>query len=313
MLKTIIVGSNHTSTAEYYKKINVDPSVLVLSTEQVYTVGHTAIQDIPDYHDMEFILSRADQVFWAECSAAEFSSSDSYYDFLYWLQLYNLKFNNVKNIHTISFDPYAWNTAIPTMTEDDIVFFGGSITAGVGLSDPNTWYSNIIADHFKKHSINLAQTPGINNNTKTFDLFTQTKFVPGQIVIMQITPLERIRYCNEQTGLLEDLQFSTVKGQRELLEVYHRQFLFYNLLLYTRAMINVARTNKLRFVMFHDNYKLGPAIEEQLYFYQYPEFVPKTLLQDYNIDCAEDNIHPGIKSNQFIAHTIIDYINTIYK
>ena len=30
------------------------------------------------------------------------------------------------------------------------------------------------------------------------------------------------------------------------------------------------------------------------------------------MDCATDNLHPGVESNKFIANTLVKYIETIY-
>ena len=55
------------------------------------------------------------------------------------------------------------------------------------------------------------------------------------------------------------------------------------------------------------------SIEDQAYFYEYLEFIPKSLMENYLVDFGTDNMHPGIESNKIIAKTIIDYINQIYE
>ena len=90
----IIVGSTDIQTSVYYKKIGIPPSTLITTRQDNHMIGHTSIGDIVDLDELEFILSRADLVYWAECSIDEFADSDSYYDFLNWLKDYNLKYSN---------------------------------------------------------------------------------------------------------------------------------------------------------------------------------------------------------------------------
>ena len=47
-MKVIIIGSSHNNTAEYYKKLGVAPSNLIISNNDLLTIGHTSVQDIPD-------------------------------------------------------------------------------------------------------------------------------------------------------------------------------------------------------------------------------------------------------------------------
>ena len=44
-----------------------------------------------------------------------------------------------------------------------------------------------------------------------------------------------------------------------------------------------------------------------------PEFVPASRMENYILDSGTDNIHPGIQSNKFIADTLIEYIENVYK
>ena len=101
MTTIIIVGSNHANTAKYHNTLGLPASVLVTEIDHGQLIGHTCIQDVPDFGVLETILKNANKVYWAESSEDEFYDADSYYDFLYWLQLYNLKYKNVKNFQTI--------------------------------------------------------------------------------------------------------------------------------------------------------------------------------------------------------------------
>ena len=102
----IIVGSNHTNTAEYYKVLGLNSSTLITDIVHGHFIGHTCIQDVPEYAILETILKNAAEVYWAHPDPSEFFDYNSYYNFLNWLKDYNLKYHNVKNFDSITFDPY---------------------------------------------------------------------------------------------------------------------------------------------------------------------------------------------------------------
>lgn len=216
----------------------------------------------------------------------------------------------------MKFDPYHWCLNLPVLTPDNIVFLGSSTTAGVGLSNADTWYSNLIAKHYKKTAINLArQSIGVGNNDRTFDIFTQLEFNPGQIVIIHIAPIDRIRWCDDDAKLIDlPLNTNQIYNHRAIVSVFNRKYLIYRLLSNVRAMIRIARLQGLKLILWFDNYKIDTEFDqEQLCFYEYPELISKLQLADYIIDHAEDNIHPGIKSNQYLADQIIHHLERLYQ
>jgi hypothetical protein len=315
MSTIIIVGSNHANTAEYYKTLGLPASVLVTKIDHGQLIGHTCIQDIPDHAILEIVLKNADEVYWAESNKDEFFDEDSYYDFLDWLKDYNLKYKNVKNFELIKFDPYRWSQNI-TVEPDHAIFIGCSFTAGVGLSDADTHYSTVVANHFNKKLLNLSQSGGSNN--LIFDRFTQLDFYSGQLVVLQFTVLDRLHYC-DTVKKLSPLLLSTSQIEKNLhramLEVYHKDFLFYELLCKIRAIVTIARAQKLKLVFWLADYKHNEIYSklDQLYFYDMPEFVPASWMADFIVDASEDKVHPGIESNKNIANTLIKYIETIYE
>ena len=298
-MSVIIVGSNHTNTANYYKKLGLSSSVLVTGINHKELIGHTCIQDIPDYNQLEIVLKNADEVYWAESNKDEFYDDSSYYDFLNWLKDYNLKNHNVKNFKLIKFDNYSWTKNLTT-NPDQAVFLGCSFTAGIGLSNSKTHYAAIVANHFGKQLLNLG-VPGGSNN----------------LIFDQFTLLERIRYCNTNKQLISMLFANMPNKQltQSMLEVYHKDFLFYELLVKIRAIITIARLQKLKLVFWLIDYKHEDKYSklDQTYFYDLPEFVPYSWMAYYLVDFAEDNAHPGIESNKNIANTLINYMETIYE
>jgi hypothetical protein len=172
-----------------------------------------------------------------------------------------------------------------------------------------------VAKHFDKELLNLGVGGGSNN--LIFDRFTKLNFQPGQIVVLQFTLLERLHYCNANKKLIS-MQFADLPDNqltRSMLEVYHKDFLFYELLVKIRAIITIARLQKLKLVFWLLDYKNESKYSklDQTYFYNLPEFVPYSWMSDYIVDVAEDNMHPGIESNKIIANTLINYIETVYE
>jgi len=314
MVKSIIiVGSTDVKTSEYYKQLGTPSSVLITNQYHNQPVAHTSVGDVPDLKELECILSQAKSVYWAESTIEEFANVDSYYNFLNWLKDYNFKYNNVVNLDKIKFDVYKWNHS-SIVKKNHAVFLGCSFTAGVGLPDVETRYSTQVAKYFNKELLNLGTSGG--SNSLIFDRFTQLDFFPGQIVVVQLTALERLHYC-KQDRQLEKILFAhavDVNLNQKMVEVYHKDFLFYELLAKIRAMVAVARARQLKLVFWLIDYKneLVYSKIDQTYFYNMPEFVPASWMQNYNMDCATDNLHPGIESNKFIANTLVKYIETIY-
>lgn len=298
----------------YYKKLGIAPSVLVLDQYHNQVVGHTSVGDIPDLIQLEIVLSQAQLVYWAHSSIDEFADEDSYYEFLNWLKNYNVVYRNVVNFNEIIFDDYKWiDSSTNALTENHAVFFGCSFTAGVGLLDYEPSYTTQVAKHFSKQVLNLASSGG--SNGLIFDRFTQVDFFPGQIVVVQITYLERLHYCDIDRNLKKIL-FTHTSGNwsRSLLDIYHKDFLFHELLQKIRAMVTIARAKKLKMVfwLIHYNDEEIYSKADQRYFYHMPEFVPASLMQNYMMDVTNDGSHPGVKSNKFIADMLIKYIETVY-
>jgi lysophospholipase L1-like esterase len=89
----------------------------------------------------------------------------------------------------------------------------------------------------------------------------------------------------------------------------------YDFLVKIRMMIKFAREKKLKFVFWLVDYKEirnAYSKEDQMCFYEYPEYIPFYAMHDYTVDLAPDNGHPGVKSNQNIAKAVIDHIERIY-
>ena len=314
-MSVIIIGSNHTNTAEYYKILGLHPSVLVTEIKHGHSIGHTCIQDVPDHHTLETILKNANEVYWAHPDPSEFFDYNSYYSFLNWLKDYNLKYRNVKNLNSITLDPYKWNNTV-AVDPDHAIFIGCSFTAGVGLSDPATHYANIVSGYFGKKLLNLAQPGG--NNSLIFDKFFQLDLHHGQLVVLQFTVPDRLNYCDSNKNLIRLLLSNTPNDKnlhQAMLEVYHKDFLFYELLCKIRAIVKFARAQKLKLVFWLIDYKNENVYSkaDQEYFYSMPEFVPASWLENYIVDGAEDQKHPGIESNKILANTLIKYIETIYE
>jgi hypothetical protein len=307
-MKTLIVGSGGASTANYYKNLSAGESTLVDSVDCNFVVGHTSPVDLSKL-DLQHVMNSVDIIYWAHSSVEEFNTASDYYEFLDWLKDFNLQHNKIANLN-VDLDPFNWqyNTKLDTY---DIVFLGCSFTAGEGLSDPTTHYSSLVADHFGLNLVNLAENGA--SNSLSFDKFTQLDFCPGQVVVLQLTGLERLQYCKEDRQLTK-IMFAMPKFKnlaKNFLEVYNRDFLFYENLCRIRAIVTIARLKKIKLIFWTVNQVY--TSEQLAYFYNLKEFVPESWVSGFQVDLAEDNMHPGIESNKNIANTLIRYIETVYE
>jgi hypothetical protein len=313
IMKILLLGSNHISTAESYKQFNLAPSVLVTDAEQEYKVGHTSRQEFSSDTLLELTLSHADIVYWAFPSIEHFTDEEEYYVFMEWLKDYHLTYHNVKNFSDITFDPYNWKMKLPTLTQDDAVFLGCSFTAGESLpGDKSNRYAEIIAKHYNKTCVNLSKSGGSNN--RSFEIFSNLDFVDGQIVVFQLTSLERLRYIFDNGTELKDIMIARMNNARPFISMFNKNFLLYELLVKLSFVIQIARLKNLKLIFWLKDYKNDVyTSKEQSYFYDYKEFVPRSMIENYLVDFGDDGSHPGIESNKNIANSIINYMDQIYK
>ncbi len=137
-------------------------------------------------------------------------------------------------------------------------------------------------------------------------------------MVLQLTALDRLHYCDIKKKL-NRLVLATSPIEKNLhqamLEVYHKDFLFYELLCKIRAIVKVAKLQKLKLVFWLIDYKNENVYSkaDQAYFYNMPEFVPASWIENYRVDGAEDQKHPGIESNKILANALIKYIETIHE
>lgn len=314
MSKILLLGSNHPSTALAYKKFGLPESVLVDSLNQDWEVGHTARQEFNNDEDFAQLLSTADKIYWTSPSIEEFGDKVVYYEFLEWLKNYNDGRGNIENFYDIDPDPYDWRSEPLSLREKDAVFFGCSFTQGIGLPDTKTRWANIVSAHFGKNCVNLGKSG--TSNSYAFDLISNTNFVPGQIVVWQLTHLDRLRYCS-QTREPEDIILANTKHckNRSMVDVFTLEYLMLDLVSKIEMVVRLCRALDLRLVIWLIDYKERStfSLEDQMYFYRYPEFISSAMLQDYMVDVGDDNLHPGIMSNQIIAQAVVSHMERLYK
>lgn len=316
-MSTLIIGSHCESTAEYHKKINRAASILIESCDQIFDVGHTSIADMGSYKNLELVASKATHVYWAQCGTEEFETLDDYVDFVFWLKDFNRRYRTVRNFQSVTVDPYGIKETFRPSPEQ-AVFFGCSFTAGTGLSDPTTHYSNILSNYFNKEVYNLARGGG--SNDLIFNRFVNTQWNPEQLVVVQLTMPHRLYYCTDDFQKLNVILGSDNKHlrdkvlQQSLVEVYKKPWVFTQLIDKVNAMNRIAEQNRLRMALWLIDYKNPDLYSsyDQTYFYHMKSFVPASLMQNYMIDFAEDNLHPGIRSNQIIADVLHKFILEVY-
>lgn len=312
-MRTLILGSNHINTSTAWQRLELPPSTLVNSVNQIYDTGHTARHEFDCDSDLEQIMSQADKIFWAHPSPDEYGQG--YYDFLEWLREYQYQYGNLTNFQDIVPDPCAWQTGHPKLTCTDAVFLGCSFTAGTGLTHPDWQYARMVSHEFGLDCVNLAV--GGASNSRNFNILSQLSFVPEQLVVLQLTVPERLQYSTPDHQLhdvvLAHPTWPTMVIHRELVTVYNHAHLLHELAVSLRQFIKYARTQRLKFVFWLINYKsLDYSQMDQMCFYQYPEFIPPALIADYMVDHGTDNLHPGPESNKLISAAIIQHVRRVY-
>jgi len=314
ILKILLLGSNHHNTSIAYQNFGLPQSILIDKVDSDFEIGHTSRQEFSSDEELEIVLRKADSIYWTFPQSTEFDSLETYYQYLQWIKHYHSKYKNIANIGDICLDPYQWNPSVPKVTEDDAVFFGCSFTAGVGLSNPHTRWANKVAHVLGKNCKNLGIAGG--SNWAAFNLISSMEFVPGQVVVWQITLPQRIQYCDKNKKIKDyRLTESHIKNHSSMLDVFTPEFMQYDLLTKIKFFVKLSRSLNLKMVFWLVDYKdldLFP-LDYQMYFYQYPEFIPSNKIQDYMVDVAEDNHHPGIKSNMIISDVVISHLNEVYQ
>jgi len=313
-VRIIILGSASEITSVAYKQLGLPESVLVTSTVQEFTCGHTSPHDIPEQAELENLLSSS-RVYWAFPNVDEFDSEDVYYYYLDWVKEYQYKYRNIENFDSITFDPYNWKPHVPVLKANDCVFIGCSFTEGIGLDEPSEEsYTKLVSDYYGANCVNLGK--GGSSNYRSFDLLSQLDFHQEQQVILQITLPARLRYVDEDKKIHDIILSSTLPHtySRALIDVYNKNYLLYQLIVKLRTFVKLAREKKLKFIFWLIDYKTDKAFskKEQLCFFEYPEFVPARLMQNFLVDFGTDGLHPGPESQKLIANGIIDHMNKLY-
>lgn len=313
-MKILLLGTNHPSTATSYRSFGLPESKLVDKIDQDFDIGHTARQEFDSDEELESVLAKADRVYWTFPSQFEFTSSQEYYKFLEWLKKYNDHYQNICNFHDIHLDPYNWHRQLPETSSEDAIFFGCSFTQGVGIPEEKNRWANLVAKHFGKKCINMGV--GGSSNQYAFDCISKMNFTPGQIVVWQLTHLDRIYYSNEDHRLEHIILASTdhVK-HRSMVDVLTPEYMMYDLLCKVNTVVRLCRSVGAKFVFWPIDYKENSTFSsvDLMNFYHFPEFIPAYRLQDYIVDIGTDGIHPGAESNKIIAQSVVDHIERLYQ
>jgi hypothetical protein len=308
----LILGSDHYNTTQYYKNLGLSPSVLIDSTYSTYPVAHTSPSAAGEYNALTNIANLADVIYYAYPSENEFDTRESFYEYLLWVKEFNYKTNKIKNLSHFNHNYFKWSEDIPLLRPNDAVFLGCSFTQGAGISDKSQRYSNIISNYFNLRCINLARSGA--SNSYSFETFSKLDLHPGQLVILQLSVLERIRYCDSKRNL-QHLRFSSGVDPA-IVEVFNYEHLFYELLIKLNLVCQIAKSKNIKLVIWAVNYnsEFGQTFssEQQISLCKYESLVPIFLTNHYIVDFGTDNAHPGPESNKKIAKILIDFIEKNY-
>jgi hypothetical protein len=217
-------------------------------------------------------------------------------------------------------DPLDIENIQPTITKDDIVFFGCSFTDNkCNFVESEKMYTSIMAKYYDKKLVNLSR--GGHGNYRSFDIFGQLNFVDeGTMIVLQLTELSRIRWYNTK---VVDYHLSQ-SPDKSLVTVYNDQFLIYDLIRQLRIIVSLCRSRKLKLIIwsiarFWDS-NLDNSIETYLGKFLEYVFMDNRLNTptSYRVDTGRDGTsklgtgHPGPKSNQLIAEKLILHFNNLY-
>lgn len=313
-MRTLIVGSHLLSTSVYAQSIGLDQSFLYTGVEN-YPICHTSVADCAD---LEKHLVEFDVIHWAQCSAAEFNTWREWFDVIYMLKKHHFKHHNVANIAEL--DPYNIRPYkdLPTPTVNDAVFIGCSHTHGLGLDRPGDNYAVAVSQYFDCNVVNLG-VPGLGNY-HTFQRFQRIKWNHNQLVVLQLTDIARLQFfpsSGENTKLTQSQLYNL---DRSYINVFNDKQLMYMLLEQVDSAVKLARSQRLRLVMFYlgGNPDYQPDTEYnqlfkliEFYLCDYPEFIPDVLLQ--NVDRGNDGMHFGPQSHAVWAQRVIEKIQDIYQ
>ena len=313
--KILVLGSQHNNTQNFSKSVGLEKSILITPNNMYdnFSVGHTSIQDMLFYEQFDELIKQVDSLYWSGPDKDEFWNDEFYTEYLWWIKKVQSKTNKFVNFPEFNFDPY--NLLYPKIkvNPDDAVFVGCSWTAGVGLEDPKSQhFSYIISKHFNKNCVNLGV--GGSSIGYAFERLSNIDFYENQIVVLQLTHPYRWRYYSKDKKQQIHINVNQPNNVRPFIEVFNQEFLLYELIQKLKLFQKIADAKKLKFAFFLIDYK-GTAYSytDQLYFYDFKSFIPYGLMQEYYIDVGTDDIHPGPKSNEYIAKTVINFLETQYK
>ena len=309
----LIVGSTHSNTANYYKKLSLPKSDLFTGIYSDATVYHTSVADCADLANH---IEKFDKVVWAESAVTEFNNYNEYFDSLVLIRKYTTATDIVRGIA----DPYNIKPTPLSIknTQDSAIFLGCSHTAGIGLDNEDDNYVELVSNHFDQVAINLG-APGLGN-FKSFERFNQIDFFNNQIVVLQLTDIARMQmFFNDSNTPLAYSQLYNINDS-SYIKVFNDKQLLYMMLDRLDLVVKCARALKMRMVIFNlgGNPNFENSVEQnflrrttEYYLQDYPEYIPNMLKR--NVDRGNDGLHFGPKSHKIWSESIIEKINTLYQ
>jgi hypothetical protein len=179
-------------------------------------------------------------------------------------------------------------------------FFGCSITFGQGLPDEEM-YSNVVARHFNKQSLNLG-IPGSNIHRTALVFSAATHVWDIETAVINLPPYTRMHYVDRYNHLhsillayeTETSEIETVR--HSILKDFSDQYLLAQAIDSIKWIIDIARSKKINLILSSwdpDTIQLVNAA-----------FDTRILKFDI-VDGARDS-HPGEKSHRLFANTIIN-------
>ena len=284
---------------------------IITGADAEYRFAQTSIQDTSDYYLLNKILLTADKIYIGNIKKLNFLSNEQYCEFMLWIKRFNVVHKNkIINKDVLFSDMYNWYNEI-TPTKNDIVFLGCSWTDNRWVEEHQK-FSSIVSKNLNLNCCNLALGGGSNH--AMFKRFLQTNFVEGQIVVWQLTTLSRLVVCSDNNKLNNaQLALDKFENIKAIRRAWTTNQIFYETLMQVEAVVKIARTKKLKLIIFLKDYKQDfYETAELMYLANFKEFIHTKEIEDCLVDSGSDNLHPGANTNKIYAQEILKHLELLY-
>jgi len=199
---------------------------------------------------------------------------------------------------------YINNETNKEIKDNEILFLGCSHTDGEGHSSKDTVYTHLLAKEL--NSIPLVNAHRGNGNYLTEEKLN-TYNLQKKKVIIQFTDIFRLRL----NGIDYDPNNNYRLFTKPQLEVYTDEVLLSLFFEQVKRINNLLKSNNSKFLFFVLSHIHNYWDIMNNHLKTYKAFCPISFTK-YEYDKAEDNMHYGPKSHQFISNMLLTHWHKMY-